>query len=137
MSVIDWDLNVDPDFARKHFMRPRPVKDVAAMAAAGYREDWICYLSEAFSAKELTVLPGRTAVVKDAAAYGLIMMQGHGTMNRWKIETPALIRYGQMTNDEFFVGEQAAKRGVKIVNLSDRDPIVMLKHFGPENPDLP
>ena len=25
----------------------------------------------------------------------------------------------------------------KIKNLSQSDPIVMLKHFGPENPDLP
>ena len=30
----------------------------------------------------------------------------------------------------------AAKAGVKITNLSKTDPIVMLKHFGPRNPDL-
>ena len=30
----------------------------------------------------------------------------------------------------------AARAGVKITNLSKTDPIVMLKHFGPENPDL-
>ncbi|MFZ2654294.1 MAG: hypothetical protein WAX69_05220 [Victivallales bacterium] len=136
MEVIDWGLNVDQDFARKHFMRPRPVRPVSEMEADGYSEKWICYKSDAFSAKELTVLPGRSAVIRDAAAYGLIMMQGHGTMNRWKIETPALIRYGQLTNDEFFVGEQAAKDGVEITNLSDSDPVVMLKHFGPGNPDL-
>jgi hypothetical protein len=63
-------------------------------------------------------------------------MQGHGTMGVWDIETPALIRYGQLTNDEFFISETAAKDGVKIVNNSDTDPIVILKHFGPRNPDL-
>ncbi|MDX9982549.1 MAG: hypothetical protein RBU25_21185 [Lentisphaeria bacterium] len=136
MSIIDWELNVDPSFAEKHYMRPRPVRPLAEMEAAGYLENWICYRSDAFSAKELTVLPGRTVTIKDAGAYGFIMMQGHGTMNQWKIETPALIRYGQLTHDEFFVSEAAAKQGVKIVNLSDSDPIVMLKHFGPENPDL-
>jgi hypothetical protein len=47
-----------------------------------------------------------------------------------------LIRYGQLTNDEFFTTEKAALDGVKITNLSTTDPIVMLKHFGPENPDL-
>ena len=31
---------------------------------------------------------------------------------------------------------EASKAGVKIVNPSTADPIVMLKHFGPENPDL-
>ena len=66
----------------------------------------------------------------------LIMMQGHGKMGVWDIETPALIRYGQLTNDEFFVSEKAALEGVTITNNSTTDPIVMLKHFGPENPDL-
>ena len=137
MSVIDWELNVDPDFAKKHFMRPKPVKPVSEMKKAGYIENWICYKSDAFSAKELTVLPGQKVVIKDAEAYGMIIMQGHGTMNKWKIETPALIRYGQLTSDEFFVSEQAAKKGVAITNPSETDPIVMLKHFGPANPDLP
>jgi hypothetical protein len=41
-----------------------------------------------------------------------------------------------LTNDEFFISEAAAKDGVKIVNNSDTDPIVILKHFGPRNPDL-
>jgi hypothetical protein len=136
MSVIDWELNVDMRFAERHFMRPRPVRDVAAMTAEGYLEHWICYKSAEFSAKELTVLPGRTVTLKEAAAYGFIMMQGYGTMNQWKIETPALIRYGQLTHDEFFVSESAASQGVKITNLSDSDPIVMLKHFGPGHPDL-
>jgi len=63
------------------------------------------------------------------------MMQGHGTLNGMPLETPALIRYGQLTHDEYFVSEQAAQDGVKIVNASACDPIVMLKRFGPENPD--
>ena len=57
-------------------------------------------------------------------------------MDEWDIESPALIRYGQLTNDEYFVTEAAAKEGVTIVNPSANDPIVMLKHFGPNNPDL-
>ena len=64
------------------------------------------------------------------------MMQGHGKMGVWDIETPALIRYGQLTNDEFFVSEKAAMTGVRITNKSTTDPIVMLKHFGPGNPDM-
>jgi len=66
----------------------------------------------------------------------MIMMQGHGTMGVWDIETPSLIRFGQLTHDEYFVSEKAAQAGVKITNLSKTDPIVMLKHFGPDNPDL-
>ena len=71
-----------------------------------------------------------------AAAYGMIMMQGHGKMGVCNIETPTMIRFGQLTHDEFFVSEPAAKAGVKITNPSQSDPIVMLKHFGPDNPDL-
>jgi hypothetical protein len=136
LEAIDWELNVDPHMMENRFMAPRPVRPIDEMKAEGYVENWICYKSDAFSAKELTVFPGETVTIKDSAAYGMIMMQGHGKMGVWDIETPALIRYGQLTNDEFFVSESAAKEGVKIVNTSTTDPIVMLKHFGPENPDL-
>jgi len=136
LSVIDWDLNVDPDFAKNRFMAPKPVRPVKEMEAEGYIENWICYKSIAFSAKELTVLPGKTVTIKDSACYGFITMQGHGTIGPWDIETPALIRYGQLSHDEYFVSEQAAKEGVKITNPSGTDPIVMLKHIGPGNPDL-
>jgi hypothetical protein len=40
-----------------------------------------------------------------------------------------------MTQDELFVTADAAKQGVRIQNSSDADPLVILKHFGPGNPD--
>ncbi len=137
LDVIDWDLNLDPQMMQNRFMAPKPVMPLDQMKTAGFIENWICYKSESFSAKELTVMPGTTVVIKDSAAYGIIVMQGHGKMGVWDIETPALIRYGQLTNDEFFISEAAAAEGVKITNHSSTDPIVMLKHFGPANPDLP
>ena len=134
LDVIDWETNVDPNFVANHFMRPKLVKPEEQMV--GYVEKWICYRSTYFSAKELTVLPGQTVTIKDQAAYGLILVQGHGTLGAWEIDTPAIIRYGQLTSDEFFVSEKAAREGVVIKNPSATDPIVMLKHFGPANPDL-
>ncbi len=136
LEVIDWDMNVDPNFAANRFMEPRPVRAVSEMEAEGYIENWIVYKSEHFSAKELTILPGHTAKIKDNGAYGMIMMQGHGKMGVWDIETPTMIRFGQLTHDEYFVSEQVAKAGVEITNPSATDPIVMLKHFGPENSDI-
>ena len=136
MEVLDWELNVDPEFRANHFMAPRPVKPLEEMQAEGYVENWICYKSAAYSAKELTVLPGRSVTIKDGGAYGMIMMQGHGRMDVWEVETPALIRFGQLTHDEYFVSESAARAGVTIVNTSKSDPLVMLKHFGPNNPEL-
>ena len=136
LDLVDWEVNTDPKFDEHRFMAPKPVRSPETMKAEGYRESWICYRSPDFSAKELTVYPGKTVTIRDSAAYGLIMLQGHGTMGVWDIEAPAMIRYGQLTSDEFFVTEAAAKEGVTIRNPSRTDPIVMLKHFGPGNPDL-
>ena len=136
IEVVDWEANLDPQFAEHHFMQPLPVRPLAEMQATGCLENWICYKNTSYSAKELTVLPGCTVTVTDNAAYGLIVLQGHGKLGVWDIETPALIRYGQLTHDEFFVSEAAAKQGVTIANPSQDDPIVILKHFGPHNPDL-
>lgn len=136
IEILDWELNVDPNIQKNRFMPPLHVKPVEQMKKEGHIDKWICYKSTDFSAKELTVLPGASVTIKDSAAYGMIMMQGHGTFGVWDIETPTMIRFGQLTHDEYFVSEKAAKEGVKIVNNSKTDPIVMLKHFGPDNPDL-
>ena len=136
VDVIDWDLNVDPDLHKNRFMRPIPVRLVEAMEKEGYVEEWICYKSPLVSAKRLTVRPGAKVVIKDAAPYGLINLQGHGTIAGLPLETPTLIRYGEQTYDEYFVSASAAQKGIEIVNTSASEDIVMLKHFA-ENPDLP
>ena len=130
VDVIDWEKNVDPDFSKNRFMKP-----IAITENEDYTEEWICYKCREVSAKRLTVQPGKTVTITDAAAYGFILLQGKGTLGVWEIETPTLIRYGELTNDEFFVTEKAAKAGITITNTSKTEPIVMLKHFA-ENPDL-
>ena len=90
-----------------------------------------------FRSKELTILPGRSTVIRDAAAYGLIVTQGYGMIGRHEVETPTMIRYGEMTKDELFISADAAKRGVAVTNRSSSEPLVMLKHFGPGNPEAP
>jgi hypothetical protein len=135
VSMLDWDANVDPEFAKHRLFHPKPVRAEAEMAECGYSEKWVTYSTSHYSAKELTVFPGRSAVIHDAAAYGVIVVQGWGSLGKLEAETPSLIRYGQMTKDEFFVSAAAAQRGLKIVNRSDKENLVMLKHFGPENPD--
>lgn len=135
LSMLDWEKNVDPEFGKHNKVFPVPVRDEGAMAQEGYREVWVTYGRPWYSAKELTVLPGRSAVIRDAAAYGMILTQGYGQVGVHEAETPTLIRYGQMTNDEFFVTRAAAEAGVRITNRSDREPLVALKHFGPGNPD--
>ena len=135
VSMLDWDANVNPEFAKSNKTRPRPVKSLAEMEEQGYRELWITYGTPHYSAKELTVLPGRSVKISDKAAYGAILTQGHGRIAKQSISTPSMIRFGDMTEDEFFVTAAAAEAGVLVENLSSSDPLVMLKHFGPGNPD--
>jgi len=136
VSMIDWEANTRPEFKEAYFRPPLPVRPLSEMEAEGYCEKWVAYGNEFVAAKELTVFPSRTVTIRDADPYGMIMLQGHGTMGVWPIETPTLIRFGQLTHDEYFVSDAAAGAGVSITNPSKSDPIVMLKHFGP-SPEAP
>lgn len=137
ISMLDWEANVDPNFADNHFCAPKPAGDPEAMRAQGYEENWVVYGSDYFSAKELTIYPGRTVTIKDAGAYGLICVQGYGRFGKFPISAPSMIRFGDMTEDEFFVTCKAATAGVEITNLSSTEPLVILKHFNPGNPEMP
>ena len=85
---------------------------------------------ELFSARELTVEPGAKVDVKDAGAYGLIAVQGSGTIGPHRLQTPAMIRFGELTEDEYFVTEAAARGGVTVANTGS-EPLVTLRYFGP------
>ena len=130
LEVIDWEKNTDPYFKKNRFMRP-----VTAREDHRYKEEWICYKCPLVSAKRLIVYPRQSVTVADGAAYGMVVIQGRGKFGVWDIETPVSIRYGALTNDEFFVSESAARGGIKVVNESKTEPLVILKHFS-ENPDL-
>jgi len=135
VGMLDWEANVDPEFVKHRLFHPRPVNAEDEMADAGYSEKWIVYSTGYYSAKELTVFPGRSVTLRDAAAYGAILVEGHGSVGKVEVETPSVIRYGQMTQDELFVTAAAANRGVTVTNRSDKEDLVMLKHFGPGSPD--
>ena len=132
ISLMDWEKNIDPHYKKTYFRPP-----VLIHSDEQYTEKWITYANEFIAAKELTVYPGQTVVIKDKAAYGCIFIQGHGKFGVYDAETPVMLRYGQASADEYFISEQAAREGVKITNNSKFDPIVILKHFGPNNSDVP
>jgi len=138
LDIIDWDLNVLPNFKEKFYLEPINIGDTAG---SGYQEKWIIYGKidgiEVFSSKELTIYPGGKATIKDTGAYGLITIQGHGTINDIDIESPTMIRFGDITRDEFFVPYPTARAGVTVENKG-YEPLVILKFFGPDcNPDMP
>lgn len=133
LSLMDWAKNIDPHY-KKHYFRP-PVR--CDHSDKRHTEKWIVYANDYIAAKELTINPGCTVTVRDGAAYGCIIIQGHGQFGAYDAEAAILLRFGQRSGDEYFVSEQAAKSGITITNHSKWEPMVILKHFGPNHPDVP
>jgi hypothetical protein len=131
VELLDWDLNTDPEFLSNRVMCP--IETQASRLEANVTENWIIYRSRHFSATELTIPPGESATVVDDDAYGCIVVQGAGAINKHAASAPTSIRFGELTADEFFVSEPAARAGVRVSNQSSTEPLVMLKHFGPGN----
>ena len=75
--------------------------------------------------------------LKDNGAYGLIAVQGAGWIGKHRLQTPAMIRFGELTEDEVFVTHEAARAGVMFENTGG-EPLVTLRYFGPDtNPQAP
>jgi hypothetical protein len=115
---------------------------VANGQTEGYLDSWIVYGKingeQLFTAKELSVEPGVKCTVKDSGAYGLICVQGTGRLNGQPLNSPKLIRFTELTEDEYFCTEAGAKTGVTFENTSETEPLVCLRYFGPDvNPDAP
>lgn len=126
-DIADWELNTAPDYRERFFRRPKVEKQTN-----NYDQKWIVYGNNYVGAKKLTIYPGKTAIIKDDSAYGCIVIQGHGIFGKFDCESPTLIRYGEFTSDEFFVSKDRAIEGVLITNESKYEPLVILKHFGPD-----
>jgi hypothetical protein len=138
VEQLDWEGNVDPNFKDNHYLEPILA---AGGDGAGYQDKWIVYGridgEQLFTAKELTIDPGAKVTVKDNGAYGLIAVQGTGRIGKHALQTPAMIDFGELTEDEYFVSEAAARQGVAFENTGT-EPLVTLRYFGPEvNPEAP
>ena len=133
ISLMDWEKNVDPHYRKTYFRPPIPCPHSDDRCT----EKWIVYANDYVGAKELTIQPGQTVTVTDGAAYGCIMIQGHGRFGTYEAEAAIMLRFGQASADEYFVSEKAARDGVSITNCSNVEPMVILKHFGPNHPDMP
>ena len=132
VEQLDWPLNTDTHFKDSHYLEPIPVGD---SSSEGWLDQWITYGTvkgkQCFSAKELTVQPGVKSTIKDGGSYGLITVQGSGRIGKMRLDTPVMIRFGEMTEDEVFVSNEAAVQGVVFEN-SGTEPLVTLRYFGPD-----
>ena len=133
VELLDWDANVDPEFRDKTTacslepVKPLPRSKTPAIGAMDRLRHRAAYL-----AKELTVLPGARCTIKDAGAYGIILTQGHGKFGKLPVSTPALIRFGEIDRGRA-VRHAQTPRGPACASrtAAPREPLVILKHFGP------
>ena len=130
IGQLDWEKNVDTHFKEHNYLEP-----IVAAEGEGWVDRWIVYGlvdgKQLFSARELTVDPGARCRLTDGAASGWITVQGTGTIGKLKLETPAMIRFGELTEDEVFITHDAASAGVEVVNTG-AEPLVSLRYFGPD-----
>lgn len=132
-DLVDYPANLDREFKKHHYLEPIPVDD---SLSEGYVDRWVVYGTvdgeQKFSARELTVMPGARCTIRDAGASGVIVTQGHGRIGKLDVDCPAIIRFGQLTQDEVFISHEAASAGVTFENRSYTDPLVTLRYFGPD-----
>lgn len=132
IGQLDWDKNVDTHFKQANYLEP--IRD-DQRSGDGYEDLWIVYGTvdgkQLFSAKELTIQPGAKCVLQDPGASSWITVQGSGRMGKLNLQTPAMIRFGENTEDEVFISHEAATRGVEIHNTG-AEPLVGLRYFGPD-----
>lgn len=132
ISQLDWEKNVDTHFKEHNYLEP--IID-QTRSGPGYTDRWIVYGTidgrQLFSAKELTVEPGTKCRLEDPGASGWITVQGSGRMGKLPLQTPAMIRFGEETEDEVFITFEAACAGVEVENTGS-GPLVGLRYFGPD-----
>lgn len=132
VSELDWERNVDTHFKEHNYLEPIVDRE---RSDDGCTDLWIVYGTidgrQLFSAKELTLQPGAKCRLQDPGASGWITVQGRGRIGRLPIQTPVMIRFGAMTEDEVFISHEAANRGVEIENTGS-EPLVGLRYFGPD-----
>ncbi len=132
-AQIDWEESTRPDYKETYFRAPKPLPETQK----GLSQQWIAYANEWVAAKEVTVAPGASITLTDQACYCAVVVQGHGRFGVFECEAPELVRYDDLTADEFFVSEPAAKKGIQIVNTSAYSPLVILQNFANNNLEVP
>ena len=132
IGQLDWDKNVDTHFKDNNYLEP--IVD-ESRSGPGYTDRWIVYGTvdgqQLFSSKELTVEPGAKCKLQEPGSSGWITVQGKGRMGKLALQTPAMIRFGETTEDEVFISHEAASRGVEIENTGS-ESLVGLRYFGPD-----
>src|SRR6516162_9426559 len=106
VEQLDWEANVDAHFKENHYLEPIVHR---GSEKEGFVDKWIVYGKvygeQLFSAKELTVQPGQKVTIKDNGATSIICVQGSGKINSLPLNSPKMIGFFELTEDEVFITE--------------------------------
>ena len=134
VEQLDWERNVDPEFKDHNYLEPIVH---SGSKAEGHVDKWIVYGKvsgkDLFSARELTVEPGRSVTIKDDGAYGLVVTQGRGTIGKLEVDCPVYIRLrrGHQGRSLRHARQLLPSAGVSFTNTGT-DVFVSLRYFGPD-----
>ena len=84
---------------------------MSATSGPDWTERWVVYLAPSSAPRSSPSAPGGTVTIRDTDAYGCVVVQGHGSLAGHGISSHTLIRYGQLTEDEWFVSESRSAAG--------------------------
>ena len=119
VDQLDWSGNVDPNFKDNHYLSPSPWP-----IPSGHVDRWIVYSrikkEQLFTAKELTD-PGAVHHQRQGRV-GRHLRAGQRHHQRPTAQQPELIRFHELTEDEYFCTEAGAKAGVTFENAAPPSP---------------
>ena len=133
IGQLDWEKNVDTHFKESNYLEPivdkkmqRPGlhRQVDRLWPRRWRAALQCQRThprprcEMHASKTPAPAAGSPSKAKAASESS-------------PLQTPAMIRFGQETEDEVFISHEAATAGVEIENTGS-EPLVGLRYFGPD-----
>ena len=136
VDQLDWERNVDPELQGPPLPRadrPRRRRRPRATSTAG-SSTARSTASSSSRAKELTVEPGVKVTIKDNGAYGLIAVQGSGTIGKHRAADAG---HDPLRRDDRGRGlrQPRGRPGGRGLREHRGEPLVSLRYFGPERPN--
>ncbi len=128
LDLADWELNGDPYFYENRHLTP--IKIQGSVQTGGF-EEWISYNTHKFSAKKLTVYPGKTYKSRDKGIYTFFVWKGSGSIDGVPFTGK------DVGNDELLVVHEKAASELVIRN-EGKEELIIFKLYGPGiNKDVP
>ncbi len=118
VDQLDWDKNVDPNFKDNHYLEPVPVADTRKRRLRRSLDRlWQNRRRTALHREGTHRRSRREGNRQGQRRLWPHLRAGHGKNQRQSPEQPEVIRFHELTEDEYFFTEDGAKQGVTFENM--------------------